>query len=79
VIFDIKEPHRATRDSLRRGLQAAGFEKLQDSVWVHPYPCEEFVALLKADMRVGKDVLYIVAEEIENEGALRRTFGLADR
>lgn len=79
VIFDIQEPHRSTRDSIRRGLQAAGFEKLQDSVWIHPYPCEDFVALLKADMRAGKDVLYIVAEEVENETSLRRTFGLPAR
>ena len=76
VIFDIREKRRATRDRLRRGILSAGFIRLQDSVWVHPYPCEEFIALLKADVHIGKDVLYIIAEEIENELSLREHFGL---
>lgn len=76
VIFDIKEPRRPIRDALRRELRAVGFEKVQDSVWAYPYPCEDFVALLKADFRIGKDVLYMVAEELEYDFQLRKTFDL---
>ncbi len=76
VIFDIKEPRRNVRDGLRYELSALGFEKLQNSVWAYPYPCEEFVALLKADLKVGKDILYMIVDEIENDRHLREHFNL---
>lgn len=76
VIFDIKEPHRSIRDGLRYELASIGFQKLQNSVWVYPHPCEEFIALLKADLRVGKDILYLIAEEVENDRHLREHFNL---
>jgi hypothetical protein len=50
---------------------------MQDSVWIFPYDCEELVALLKADFKVGKDLLYMVVEKIENDHALRLHFNLS--
>jgi len=76
TIFDIGEKHRKTRDALRRELRTAKFYRLQDSVWVYPFPCEELITLLKADLKVGKDILYIVAEELENDRWLREHFNL---
>jgi predicted transcriptional regulator/CRISPR/Cas system-associated endoribonuclease Cas2 len=76
VIFDIKEYKRSVRDALRFQLVAFGFVKLQNSVWVYPYACEEIIALLKIDVRVGKDVLYLVVEKLENDDFLRKHFGL---
>ncbi len=77
VIFDIKEWKRNTRDNLRRWLLNLGFVRLQNSVWVYPYDCAEIIALLKSDFRIGKEILYITAENIENDGWLRREFGLS--
>ena len=62
------------RNQMRRQLAVAGFVKLQNSVWVSPYNAEEFVALLKADNHVGKDVVYIRADYIENEAYLKKLF-----
>lgn len=76
VSFDIKEQRKAVREQLRLTLQAAGFVLLQRSVWVYPYDCEDFLSLLKADYHIGAEVLYIVAEYIENDGWLRRHFRL---
>ena len=76
VIFDIAESRKNLRDLLRRELLTAGFIKLQNSVWAYPYPCEELVALLKANSHIGKDVLYLVVEEMENDQALRSHFDL---
>ncbi len=78
VIFDIREDKRWIRDFLRKELVNLGFIKLQDSVWVHPYDCEEIIILLKAYLRRGKDVLYITAENIENDKWLKREFKLLD-
>ena len=79
IIFDIREKRRKMRDVVRRELQSIGFVMLQASVWAYPYPCEEFVALLKADSHIGRDLLYLVVEEVENDRWLREHFGLSTR
>ena len=79
VIFDVKEGRKSTRDKIRRTLQNVGFYRLQDSVWVLPYDCEDFVALLKADSKIGKDVQYMIVDSIENDRALRDFFALPQK
>jgi DNA-binding transcriptional regulator PaaX len=76
VIFDIKETRRVIRDRWRVEIAGFGFVKLQDSVWVSPYESEELVSLLKTEFHIGREVLYIVADTIENDSALRDRFGL---
>jgi len=49
---------------------------LQDSVWVYPYDCEDFINLMKADFKIGKDLLYVVADKIENDKFLAQHFKL---
>lgn len=76
IIFDIKEWKRKTRDELRAWLEQLGFIRLQNSVWVYPHECQETISLLKAHFQIGKEVLYITADTIENDRWLRREFGL---
>ena len=76
VIFDIPQSRRGTRDRLRSLMRAAGFYRLQQSVWVHPYDCEELITLVKAELRVGGSVLYAIVEEIENDVRIKDHFGL---
>ncbi len=78
IIFDISEKRRYARDRIRMHIEELGFVKLQNSVWVYPYECEELVSLLKADFEMGKEVLYIVAKEIEGEAFLKKRFGFRD-
>lgn len=76
VTFDIKELKRRERDQLRQELMNLGFVHLQNSVWVYPYDCDEFITLLKTYYRLGKSLLYLVVEKLENDLWLRETFGL---
>lgn len=76
VIFDIPQYRAKHRDSLRAMLQKIGFHMLQASVWVYPYDCEDLVALLKTDYSLGKEVLYIIADDIERDWLLWKQFGL---
>ncbi len=76
LIFDIPEKRRLLRDKVRNTLIAIGFYRLQDSVWVYPYDCEDLVMLLKADFQIGKDLLYVIADSIENSFSLKRQFNL---
>lgn len=76
VIFDVPEKRKKIRERLRFQMQEVGFLRVQDSAWLYPYDCEEFIALLKADLHIGKDVLYAVIEEIENDAWIRKHFSL---
>lgn len=76
LIFDIPERRRRARGQVRKTLVKLGFVRLQDSVWAFPYDCEDYIAILKADLRIGKDVLYIIADQIENDTVLRSHFKL---
>lgn len=78
LIFDIPEKKRYIRDKVRNTLEHLGFKRLQDSVWIYPYPCEEVIALMKVDFKVGKDLLYMVVDHIENDKWLIEDFGLED-
>ena len=76
VIFDIKESRSKTRFLLRKTLSEIGFIRLQNSVWVYPYDCEDLISLLKADFKIGKDVLYMIVEKLENDRHLHKIFNL---
>jgi DNA-binding transcriptional regulator PaaX len=74
LIFDIPESRKGLRLKIRRTLHAIGFVRLQDSVWVYPYDCEDLIALLKADFHVGDDMLYMIVDMIERDSKLRSHF-----
>ena len=76
VIFDIKESRKKTRALLRATLRQIGFIRLQNSVWIYPYDCEDLISLLKADFKIGKDILYMIVEKLENDWHLRKSFNL---
>lgn len=76
LIFDIPESRRSLREKIRRSLVSVGFERLQDSVWIFPYDCEELVALLKADLAIGGHLLYMIVDAIEDDHGYRQLFGL---
>lgn len=77
LIFDIKEKRRIARSQLRYLLHGVGFIRLQDSVWIYPYPCDEFVALVRAHLSSGVGELRsLVVEALESDNQLREHFGL---
>ncbi len=76
VIFDISERRTSIRVRLRRFMSEYGFVRLQDSVWVYPYDCEDLIALAKAKFHIGIDVLYMIVEQLERDTHLREHFDL---
>jgi DNA-binding transcriptional regulator PaaX len=76
LIFDIPEHRRSVRTKIRNTLREKGFHRIQDSVWVIPYDCEDLVTLMKADLKVGKDLLYMIVDSIEGDRRLKDIFGL---
>lgn len=76
IIFDIKEWKRPVRDKLRRWFESLGLVRLQNSVWVYPHDCQEIIALLKANYKIGNEVLYMEVTHIENDRWLKKVFDL---
>jgi hypothetical protein len=76
IIFDIPENKKRVREQVRHILSSAGFIRLQDSVWVFPYDCEDVIGLMKTDLGIGKHLLYMIVDQIENDRFLRMDFGL---
>jgi len=76
IIFDIPEKKKKVRKQISLLFKQTGLYRLQDSVWVYPYDCEDIMGLLKTDFGVGKDLLYVIADEIENDRHLRQEFNL---
>jgi len=76
VVFDIPERRKSVRTRLRRFMDEYGFVRLQDSVWIYPYDCEDLIALVKANFRLGADVLYMIVERLERDKYLREHFSL---
>ncbi|KKR31409.1 MAG: hypothetical protein UT65_C0027G0004 [Parcubacteria group bacterium GW2011_GWF2_39_8b] len=76
LIFDIPETRKSLRDKVRHTLLHIGFLRIQDSVWIYPYDCEDFVTLLKADFKIGKDLLYLIVDSIEYDKSYKKYFNL---
>ena len=77
VSFDILEKRRRVRDQLRMELIELGFKKMQNSVWVTPYDCGDYIYLLKTDLRLGQSVIFFEVIKIENEKYWRQKFNLS--
>jgi len=77
LIFDIPEKRKGLREKIRRTLSAVGFVRLQDSVWIYPYDCEDLITLLKADFKIGKDMLYMIVDTLEYDDPIRAKFNLS--
>lgn len=76
VSFDVYEKNRKKRDLLRRELQSYGFQMIHQSMWVYPFPCDEYVALLKSDLSFGKNVQYMLVEHLDIHKDLKSKFNL---
>jgi len=76
ITFDIKEERKTTRNKIRHTLRTIGFCQLHKSVWIYPYDCEDLITLLKADFKIGKDLLYMIVWKLEYEKPILNYFKL---
>lgn len=76
LIFDIPNRKKGVRDKVRATLMSVGFIKVQHSVWIYPYDCEDLITLMKADFKIGKDILYLIVDSMENDKNFRKIFNL---
>ncbi|MEK7148479.1 MAG: hypothetical protein AAB770_01035 [Patescibacteria group bacterium] len=76
VMFDIPEPLKRTRETIRMHFKNMGFYEFQKSVFVHPYPCAKEIEYLMEFYQARRFVRFIVAKEVDNALELKRHFHL---
>ena len=74
VFFDIPEQMRDRRVLLTRKLRLLGFQKLQQSIWVHPFPSRDVIEAVTETIDIRKFVSYVEILEIDGDEHLRDRF-----
>src|SRR3989339_1724517 len=76
VIFDIPERFKKAREALRKKIKDLGFVKLQESVFVFPYECEDEIDFITEVFLIRPFVKFVRVKSFTNEEKLRINFGL---
>lgn len=76
VSYDIPDALRDLRKQIMEYLKAWGFYQLQESVYLHAYPCEKEVEFLREYLQAGKYIRIFVVKSIEYDQPFRDFFGL---
>jgi DNA-binding transcriptional regulator PaaX len=72
VFFDIPEQQRSQRNRLVAKLRGLGFQQLQRSIWVHPFPCRAEIEVAVEAFGVRRFVTYVELLEIDNKQELEK-------
>ena len=76
VIFDIPDRFKKAREALRKKLKDLGFMKLQESVFVFPYECEDEINFIVEVFLIRPFVRFMRVKSFTNEEQTRLNFGL---
>lgn len=76
VIFDIPNKYKVAREVLRDALRRMGFRQLQESVWIHPFPCERVIDALAILYGVRPFVQTLLVFHFDRESEYLEKFNL---
>lgn len=76
VSYDLPSNIKNQRKILLEYLKAWGFYPLQESLFLHAYPCQKQIDFLRAYLGIGKFVRMFTVSKIENDKLFREFFGV---
>lgn len=76
VIFDIPEKFKKAREALRHKLKNLGFLKLQESVFILPYECEDEIDFIVEVFQIRPWVKFLRVKSFTNEEQMKIKFNL---
>lgn len=71
VIFDIPDRFKKAREALRKKLKDLGFVKLQESVFIFPYECEDEINFVVEVFLIRPFVRFLRVKSFTNEEQIR--------
>ncbi|MFH0803829.1 MAG: hypothetical protein V1877_01795 [Candidatus Tagabacteria bacterium] len=74
VIFDIPNKFNMARLALRNKIKELGFYKLQKSVWIYPYPCEDEILFIANFFNVESFIEILTVESLLREDKIKKIF-----
>lgn len=77
IAYDIHESNKKARNYFRTILKKLEFLKLQKSMYLTPYKCEDEIEYIRQIFDIGNNVTIIKVNGIENESAYKDYFGLS--
>ncbi len=77
VLFDIPEKNKSTRETLREKLRTMGLYKLQDSVFVSPFPIQAEIEMFCEIFSIASGVRCIESKNIGEDEDIRSFFRLS--
>lgn len=76
ITYDIPEKLHWQRDILREYLKAWGFYRIEESVFLHAWPCQKEIDFLREYLGIGEFVNIFIVSRIENDQLFRDFFGV---
>ena len=76
IVYDIANLKKIQRELFRETLKRLNFLRLQKSVYITPFICDNEIEYLRQVFDIGSEVLVFKVSEIENEQPYRRFFGI---
>ncbi len=76
IIYDISNLKRFQRDIFRDTLKRLKFYRLQESVYLTPFICEDEIEYLRQTFQIGNEVQILKVSKLENDQVYRDYFGI---
>lgn len=76
IFYDVLDGKKETRDKFRKILRSLNFYPLQESVYLHAFPCDKEVEFLRHYLGIAGEARLVLAEKIENDQLFRDYFGI---
>lgn len=76
IIYDIANLKKFQRELFRETLKRLKFLRLQKSVYMTPFVCDDEIEYLRQLFSIGNDVLVLKVAGIENGEVYKRYFGI---
>lgn len=76
IIYDVKSMKRAQSEMFRRALLKLKLLKIQNSVYLTPFRCENEIEYLRQLFDIGKEVQIVTVRRLENEPVYRKYFDI---
>lgn len=76
IIYDVANLKRSQSEFFRETLKKLNFLRLQKSVYVTPFICDDEIEYLRQLFDIGSEVLILKVAGIENEQVYKRYFGI---
>ena len=74
IIYDVPKKHDNERGYFREDLIKNNFQKIQESVYVHPFECADAVHELASRLNISEHVLITISEIIQGEDEIIEKF-----